>query len=56
MEYLIIEYAKNTVNQRPIIENKMIMNEKQLWEYLQHQRESDKKFTVNKIECVLDWS
>lgn len=57
MEYLIIEYrdrGDDPISQTQIL-GETLMDEEEMWKFLQDHRE-DKKFTVNKVECILDYS
>jgi len=57
MDYLIVIYDPNSVATNPEVKEKLICNEKEMFEFIQENVvKKDVLFTVNKIECVLDLS
>ena len=61
MEYLIIIYEKNKKydGNRPQVSQMLRVTEKEMFAFVQEhsgEKEREVLFTVNKIECVLDFS
>ena len=58
MKYLVIEYDELEKGQIPQHKDIKLFNEKEVWAYCNEKimLEPKAKFTVNKIECLLDLS
>jgi len=55
--YLIIEYEEERNTDGPIIKELEAVNEQEVWNYIQENRNEDCKYAIYKLDnCVLDYS